>query len=472
MNFRILSMLIFLFLLFSCTQSLKQESISLFHWDLEIDKESPIYLAIKNKIGVELETISAPWTDWPNKLNMILASGNLPDIFITYGPGDADVYEKLVNDNMLLPLSPYLDKYPNIKKRLAGLERQKINNDFYALPVQLTIDHSFFIRQDWLDECNLTLPETVDDLYQIAVAFREKYKIYPITSSPPHTSGFFWLNPIFFAFNGGWEVWIKEQDQYIPCWISAGNKQALQYINRLYKEKLIDPEFFSNSDNDKVEKFINSKAGIIMHSSYPQLSKALFDVNPKAKISIFNPVKGPAGKAGMWSLDGFFTAISINGKLTENKRKKVLSLIDYLYSEEGLSLLRYGIKGVHWETDQNKKVPLLPKENTKYKSLENIDKTAGLRVFIELGGVWYPEWEENFNILDQIKNTAIQYGITDKFTYDKTVSAKEYSKRLYDLTMQHYVKMIKSEKPDQDWETYVNEFLASGGMQMIAERNP
>jgi putative aldouronate transport system substrate-binding protein len=107
----------------------------------------------------------------------------------------------------VLPLTPYLDRYPNIRRRLDGREDQKIHGQLYALPVAIPLsDHVGMIRGDWLDDLGLQVPQSVDELYRVARAFKRAYGIYPISSSPAHTAGFFWLNFLFYAFRGGWDT--------------------------------------------------------------------------------------------------------------------------------------------------------------------------------------------------------------------------------------------------------------------------
>ena len=199
----------------------------------------------------------------------MVASGEVPDIFVTYGPGDPDSFERLALDGLLLSLSPYLNDYPNIREKLKGRENHKLGDDYYAIPVALPkSDHVSMIRGDWLDQLGLQAPQTIDELYQAAIAFKKAFNIFPVSSSPPHTAGFFWLNTILYAFGGGWDTWLEDgQGGYVMCWISDGNRRALKFINCLYREGLLDQEFFSNTDTQKMDRFLSSKAGIVFHNN-------------------------------------------------------------------------------------------------------------------------------------------------------------------------------------------------------------
>lgn len=150
---------------------------------------------------------------------------------------------------------------------------------------------------------------------------------------------------------------------------------------------------------------------------------------------------------------------------------KIFKLLDYINSEEGLELLRYGIKGTHWKEKNWEKIPLLPCKNSVYKRLREIDKTACLREFTELGDVWIPEWTRDYEKRIEILQNTQKYGRVDSFMYSKTKSQKKYGKQLYDFTMKEYVKLVRSNNFEADWEKYLNEYLRLGGEKIIKERN-
>ncbi len=462
-------------LMFGCSPSGEKTTLSMYHWDFELDKDSPIYREISTKVDVDLIPLSAPWSEWPGKLNVMIASGEVPDIFVTYGPGDPDSFDRPAEEGLLLPLNPYLDRYPHIKERLKGRDNQRIQDEFYAIPVSLPkSDHIGMIRGDWLDRLDLQAPTTVEELYQVARAFKDELGIYPISSSPPHTAGFFWLNYLFYAFGGGWDTWIRNEDgSYIMCWVSERNRQALRFINRLYQKGLLDPEFFANTDSEKMDRFLSGKAGIVFHNTISMYVDKMAAIDPSARIDLFSPVAGPAGQRGQWAMDGFFTAVSIHSRISEQKRDKALELLDYLCSPEGLELLRYGVEGIHWREESGRKEPLLPFDESSgtYTRLREVDRSASLRDFVELGDIWIPEWDRNAGIVRQAVESGEKYGKIPLFLYDKTVSEKKYRKTLTDMVFQEYVKLVRSADFEADWDGFLRRWQEAGGDEMTRERN-
>lgn len=171
-------------------------------------------------------------------------------------------------------------------------------------------------------------------------------------------------------------------------------------------------------------------------------------------------------------MDGFFTAASIHSRISDQKRDKALELLDFLYSPEGLELLRYGVEGMRWRQENSRREPLLPfdRGSDAYQCLREVDRSASLRDFVELGDIWIPEWDRNGAIVRQAVASGEKYGKIPLFLYDKTESEKTYRKTLTDMVFQEYVRMVRSEDFDADWDTFVRRWYRSGGEEMTRKR--
>jgi len=446
------------------------ETVSFYHWDFSYDPATPVGQTIARKTGVTIKAISAPWSEWAGKLNSLIAAWDAPDVFVTYGPGDADVFRRLRDEGALMPLSGYLKDYPHVAARLMRWPQQARKGEYFALPVEIRLDHTLLARLDRLEAVGLGVPTTIDEFHAAARALKARYGGYPISSSPAHTAGFFWLYPLFYAYGGAWEDWVSEDGRLLPSWISTGNREALRFINTLYHEGLLDPEFFSNSDADKKEKFLSGKASLVMDGGYPDYARELAKRDPDARLATFGALEGPGG-AGMWGMDGYFTAVSINAKLPDAKVRRILALFDYLYSDEGLELLRYGVRGTHYDLEKGVHVPLLPKEGEGYAPLAIVDPSASLRSFVEFDNVHYPEWTPYRSELERIFVEGEKYGRFNRFQYDQTEADQRYGKILYDLTLRHYVDLVRTEDFDSEWALYVAAFNKAGGEAVVTARN-
>lgn len=148
--------------------------------------EIPFFQKWQEKTGVPLEFTAPPTGQVKEAFNVMLASGDLPDMieynFIGDFPGGP---EKAIKDGYILKLNDLIDKYaPNLKKYLQ--EHPDIDKmvktdsgSYYAFPFirgdeYLRVFQGPIIRKDWLDELGLPVPETIDEWTTTLRAFKEK----------------------------------------------------------------------------------------------------------------------------------------------------------------------------------------------------------------------------------------------------------------------------------------------------------
>jgi putative aldouronate transport system substrate-binding protein len=135
---------------------------------------------IQDQAGIEVE-----WTqisaDWDQKKAPMLASGDVPDLFIgnwTISDADFSTYQGLFVD-----LKPLIDKHaPNIQRMFREVPQTLVlatqaNGAIYGIPRYQRFwpktNGTMFINKVWLDKLGLKAPANWDELYNILVAFRD-----------------------------------------------------------------------------------------------------------------------------------------------------------------------------------------------------------------------------------------------------------------------------------------------------------
>lgn len=215
-------------------------------------------------------------------------------------------------------------------------------------------DFSFWMRADWLDELGLKEPTTLDELYNVMVAFKKKAgdggTAMQVNLTGPVAYETF--APIFAAFGTSYRLeYLKvDSDKVSVPAVSENTLEALKYINKLYREGLINSDFASLKDAvDARNKYLLSgKAGMAFGSG-AWLNDVTIAKIPggKARIIGAKPVTTPGYNVFAY-LQGVtnypVTAISANTK----DPKKLLEVIEYMNSREGRELMIAGIKGVHY----------------------------------------------------------------------------------------------------------------------------
>lgn len=323
-------------------------------------KDMPVFQDYEKMSNVQVEFIEAPTDGFNEKKNLLFASNELPDALYRSGltPLEAIRYG---SGGQLIPLESMIVKYaPNIKKLMDTYPeiRSAITTPeghIYALPGIVTVNAARtdkrWINQVWLKKLNLKEPETTDDLYEVLKAFRDKdpngngkQDEIPMTarnglSIVPIMAGSFGLD-----FQLGYNI--NLDNDKVNIWMGSDrNKELLVYLNKLYSEKLLDSELFTQKEAQYLAKQGSANTGFF----FDQTNNPMLDTKVADQYIGIAPVKGPHGDrlqlASPVPRDfGAFAITSVN-----KNPEATLRWVDYFYGDEGSTLLRFGRKGENYE---------------------------------------------------------------------------------------------------------------------------
>lgn len=267
-------------------------------------EELEVFQMINRATNIDIEWLETPLASWRDKKNLIISSGNWPDIF--YGNfifQDEDV-TRYAADGVIIPLDDLIDKYaPNIKKVFEEYPEFKDyitapDGHIYSLPV---IDANFpsalsaqFINKEWLDEVGMDIPTTTDEFYRVLKAFKERLEPGETPFTFMFENNIQGINGMFGSFGltdntnkltvrDGRVIYTAVQEEY---------KNALLYFHKLFREGLIDLESFSQQPGVFKSKVINKKTGVFNAWS---LSWAFGKSYRESGYVFMPPLKGPNG---------------------------------------------------------------------------------------------------------------------------------------------------------------------------------
>ncbi|GIN73398.1 ABC transporter substrate-binding protein [Bacillus sp. J14TS2] len=315
--------------------------------------------------NIDIKWEMVPKAGLAEKRNLRLASGDLPDAFHSTTMPTSDIL-KYGQQGMFIPLNDLIDKYaPNIKSLLEEypeIEKEITFSDgnIYSLP-QLN-DPEFlssrlafvsWINKDWLEALDMDMPTTTDEFYQYLKAVKEQDP--GGNNGVPYGSGdstkiVEWLRGAFGVANKGSanpNIDLDPEDDTLRFYpISEEYKELLQYINKLYEEKLIEQNIFSIDP----EQFIaNGSEGLYGSTSWFGPIETFGEKAGKPFVAI-PALEGPHGDKMITRLNspvnnvGAFLITSAN-----EHPEATMRWIDYFYGEEGIKLYFLGIEGVTYE---------------------------------------------------------------------------------------------------------------------------
>ena len=220
-------------------------------------------------------------SDFDEKMNLCIGSGAIPDLMNV----NAAQYRALLKYDMIQPLDQYFEDYASDTLKgyveSGGDELQKcITNDkgeMMAIPAPSMMVgeiNEMWIRQDWLDNLGLEVPRTWDEMAAVAEAFVTQDPdgngeadtigiLGPGNSDHMNAIGNnqYGLDPLFSSFQSYPQYWLQDEDGTVKYGsIQPETRTALEKIQKLYTDKLIDPEMLVR--NDSKEPLLAGKVGI------------------------------------------------------------------------------------------------------------------------------------------------------------------------------------------------------------------
>ncbi|MBM6384011.1 extracellular solute-binding protein [Paenibacillus sp. FSL K6-2862] len=342
---------------------------------------TPIEEVIKEKTGVTLEWEYTKGSE-TEKVNQIFATQDLPDIYT--GPawgGELDGIIKAAKEGQLVDISDKLDNYPNLAKSIAeenvppALYEKAINaydgKKYLLLQNQPATNedgidwlYGFYVRKDIAEKVGVD-PQSVvtkEDFY----AFLKKIKDANLQENG---------QPVFplGGFSNGWAVGIgntmfysgasyvdKGDGSLEHSFFTPGYEEYMLFYRKLLAEGLLDPDVFTQTDPISKEK-INQGRIAILAAHYPAILDASKEYVTSHPGSDYIPV-GPLERADVDPSRPVDLGIQGNNVTVITKSCQgacvdaALKFLDYMASDEGFMLARYGVQGVHWDMKDGKPV--------------------------------------------------------------------------------------------------------------------
>ncbi|GGI46549.1 hypothetical protein GCM10008018_17650 [Paenibacillus marchantiophytorum] len=375
--------------------------ISLAIWDIgpafqKADQDN-LLKHLENKFNVTIKPIQLSWVDWQEKIKIWAATGELPDIFATSLP-DTDflLYDSWVQQGTLRALPEDMSRFPNLSAYLTSPEVQplKKNGKFYAYPRYTypsddgwLTDKAILVRKDWMQKLGLHDPQNFEEFKAMLKAFvtqdpngngkRDEIGLEGQGSMSNYLNFVFsptlpqYVNYYYLFENGRW----------IPNYMSEKFPKVLQQWRELYQEGLLDKNFAIYKDREGTDLFIQGKAGALAYSvNIPHIKKmsdSWEHYNPGTKFAdsvkmlpIWPDEKGVRHhyvQGTFWS-ESYFSA-----NVSDSKMERIMYLYDYLASEEGMRLMKFGLEEIDYHMENGQPVSLLSnreKLNRKYPSLD------------------------------------------------------------------------------------------------------
>ncbi|MGZ9586747.1 extracellular solute-binding protein [Paenibacillus marinisediminis] len=430
-------------------------------------QDKMIIKEIEKRTGIKIKLEAYSSATYQDKLRSVLASGKLPDIFHGLRVSEAN---KMGNDGAFAKINEHLDVLPNFKRmyteELPWVMKSYSSDDgsMYTWPIQSfarDVNHGFLYRKDIFDKHGIKEWTNTDEFYD---ALKKLKEIYP--NSYPYASKT--KDYIFRDWAYGWGIgslnFPIRHDAASNKWYAAVTsdkyKDMLDFMKKLAAEKLLDPEFLTDTQDNWTAKMTSNDKAFVTFDWIGRLDLFYNQVkaeNPTYDLRYGNPV-GPTGNIRTKApIENWGHVVANN-----DKQEIALKLLDYLSSPSGLELVTMGVEGETFNFNAAGKPEYPGLKDVPLVDIKVLEENYGLWIEgmymgADKRSVYYNFTEKEQEAQDKIVK-GNKYELPDpllKFTDEETAQIAEIqtslTKAVNEFSSQY---VLGANTGDKEWEAW------------------
>lgn len=448
-------------------------------------QDSPAQKEIESHTNMKITLEGVPNSDYDAKVNTLIATNNLPDVVHIKR---ADLIAN-ANSGIFLDISPYIDQYaPNFKawiEKEPELNKLRIDGDFYGFPIVANKEHAALvgslpmIRTDILQKLSLKAPTSFDELYAVLKAMKAAYPdSYPWTIRNGAEAN---IKFLAYAFGSGYSIYYEPtEQQYVFGPLREKFGDVLTYMNKLYKEGLLDPNFATNTAQQWQQNLSSGKSFFFFdnYTFATNFNLALQEVDKNASFDLLPVLSAADGTRRSYAdSPNSYNSYAISAK-TKNP-EAIVKMFDWMYSDEGVKATNFGTPGEHF-TEENGKIVIAQSlidqfsdKSDPYRAMQSYtgtgllafavvtDDTPMLTISPEILTTW------SDRVKAQEAEGAVQEKLLDPpFTTEERDRLKQLNSSVNTILTQNIDKFILGTRPLGELSAFAAEVKAAGAVEI------
>lgn len=467
------------------------------------NSEKPVVQQMNEAMDVTINWNCISGDTLTEKKNLVLNSGqDMPDAFMGASLSD---YEIITNgsNGIFIPLEDYINEetMPNLYQLTQ--ERPDLlatctmpDGHIYTLPTISEMGFTYkdgkdyysgaipqfmAINKKWLDAVGMDMPETIDELHDVLVAFKENDCNGNGDPNDEIPLSFEWnhwcanMTTLFSAFgftdyNADHRA-IKDGEVYFQA-ATENYREAMKYFHEWYAEGLIDMEAFSQDDSQYIAKGSGEDArlGVFAWWEIPEVTGEHAD-----EYEYLTFLSGEDGTLGV-NLNEQGTTGHDRFAVTSSCQNPELLLkwVDQCYDPIMSMQIIYGPIGEYFEeeTDENGVYVEKPEAGGDLKAKTEL-WAPNRQLSSDFGTYYYME-ERAQQRLDDLQN--IWFEKVDNFeSYPSVVysleeidTINEYISDIKDYVSETSANWLINGGVDEEWDTYLKQLDSLGVNDVVA----
>ena len=342
-------------------------------------EENLVIQTMAEATNTQIRFLHPPVGSETEHFNMMIASGDLPDMIMDGWLGRPGGPAHFIQNNIIIRLNELWDDYaPNalywFRNVRPEISREIMIDDgtIYTMPSvyyhrDLAVFNGPVIRGDMAAKIGVVwedFPKTIDQWEEMLVAVRDHPELGGQGVIPFSFNMIQNFNtPLFLGAWGIFQEWYQVDGEVRFGMVQPEYKEFLALMRRWFEMGLIDPEFPANTGamqdekvlGDRVFSFIGSMGGhITRYTALARPNNPDFTLLP-VHYPTFTPGEIPqVTQETAWFIGG----VAITSAARDPAR--LVRLLDYNFSEQGHQLHNWGIEGVSFEFDEDGNRRFLP----------------------------------------------------------------------------------------------------------------
>lgn len=421
--------------------------------------------------------------DLLEKRNLVLASGEYPDMFFKSGMVLTDL-NKYGSQGIFIPLEDLIRQYaPNLTARLDEMDGWQYitspDGHIYSLPevgVQSASNPQLWINKRWMDNLGLEEPKSYEELYEVLKAFKEEdangngdpNDEIPITGTDVCVPELI-LQYADYAYDMPTKTAVIDGElTYIPT--SNEFKEYIEFITKLYQEGIMDKNVFTQK---------HEQQGAIGQSG--DVLGAFFDAGAFLTVGrdndddymVLTPFQEGTFPLGSGVVPGTMAITDA----CENP-EVLVAWADQFYSEEGGILAIMGVEGKTYKINEAGEWEWIVGEGYG-DDITEVRASNTMQGGQNHPSVWPDFWYEKMSpeidpdevYLNEERERIAAYGVVPlpQLNYSdadtKTISTLKTD---IDAYIQQYVAQVATgeQSLEESWDTYVETMNAMGAQEL------
>lgn len=439
-----------------------------------LDPETDPGISVINEVtGYNTEWELLPAENPMDVLNLRLAAGEDYDYVFIGGNNRARLAD-YASKGVVHDLTGKVDAYPNLAElpdlawSIVTFDGRVFGIPSTGLPIPQQIN---FLHEGWLNELGLDPPRTRQELETVLRAFRDEDPMELGNANVPMLLNGPWAPGLTTTFGFVYQQEL-ENGRIVDNRISPEYRDYLAWLNSLYEEGILDPDFPVMTNEVFNSKITAGQAGyyhgwVDQAVSYKAAAIASGD-NESRYIGI-ETLPGPDGERRNWSQAGPGNVGFIPS--SSDKVDAVLDWLDTFLEPENWELITIGVPGVDHEIrPDGRRFPILPR-------FDEIRNTMWALLPVQNGPQYFPLWQTRtrknpnyYETFDQAVPLVEPHKVDDPLAFLPVGAAQaELGKLVDDLVIEESIKFIAGARPLSEFADYVVEVREAGLDEILAE---